>query len=174
MRAPLTAALVLFLATAAAAADPPDALSASLSRLSAALDRLSVALERDAAQRGGEREAQRVQVAVSILGLRTRKVDGVEAELRGAANEEEDLKGQLAAVQAQLADNEDQRIREGREATEGEREMREQLTRGVRMMEQRIRVLEERRSALQAELSEQLRGLARLEAILNDWLDRGP
>jgi hypothetical protein len=167
--------VVLLAATAAPAAElPPPELASSLTRLSASLDRLSAALEKNAARSDDASAGQRVQVAVGILGLRMRKVDRLEGEVRGLANEGEEIRNQMEIMKTQFAENDDQRRLEGREMTPEERAMRTQMDVFLVTMEARIRTLDERKSALEAELDAQLRGLSRLEAMLEDWMKQQP
>jgi predicted kinase len=58
--------------------------------------------------------------------------------------------------------------------TPEERAMRTQMDVFLVTMEARIRTLDERKSALEAELDAQLRGLSRLEAMLEDWMKQQP
>lgn len=172
-RLPCQLACVLFLLGAPAQASD-DALAGPLERLAASLDRLAAAVEKQASASKDARAAQRVEVAIGILGLRTRKVDRLEAEIRQLGNEGDDLKSQLAVMKGQLEEGDERRRQEARETTAEEREVRQQMDRGLALAEGRVRTLEERKSALQAELDAELRGLSRLEAMLEDWLKDQP
>ena len=179
LRLSLPLAAALLCSSPGRTADPvPEDLSAALSRLSVSLDRLAAAMEKTAAGSDDARAGQRVQVAIGILGLRTRKVERLEAEIRQLGNEGEDIKNQFAVLKAQLEEIDEKRRQEGQEATPDEiaiqQQMKSQMDRGLVFAEARLRTLEERKTALQTELDAELRGLAGLEAMLSDWLKRQP
>ena len=165
---------VLAISFLLAAGPIPEDTAAALAKLSASLDRLSAAIERQAAAGEDARAGKRVEVAIGILGLRTRKVDRLEAEIRALGNEGEDIRNQLELMKGQMSEVAERAREEGRETSTEERAMREAMEQGQRMAESRIRTLEERKSAMQAELDNELRGLSRLEAMLEDWLKAQP
>jgi len=166
------AVVFLFSLTAVSAADDPATgdLAGAVSRLATAMERLSAAMEKQASSTRDTREGERVQVAVEILGLRMRKVERLEGSVAQLKNETDDLRNQLGILKTQFAESDDQRRQEGKELTAEERSMRADMERGLAMAEGRIKTMEERKSGMEAELDAELRGLAGLEAILDDWL----
>ena len=160
-----------FLSVASAADEaPPSELAAAVSRLAAAMEHLSAAMEKEAATASDARNGERVQVAVGILGLRLRKVERLEGNVLQLKTETDDLRNQIGIFKTQFSDKDDQRRQEGRDLTDEEKAMRADMERGMAMAESRIKTMEERKAALEAELDAEMRALSGLENILNDWL----
>lgn len=153
---------------------PPEGFGTAVEELTASLDRLARLLEKDLAFRSEEREVRRVEVAVGILGLRYRKVDQSEAEIRRISHEEEEFPERMRQVKADLeildkrgrAEAEDGQLSDMMKYAIAEEEMR------IRSEEERMARQRERRLILENQLTAEQRRLADLEAILDAWLDK--
>ena len=170
--------LVLFMSTRAWAGDPaadvnPQAdLGSGIEKLTASLDRLAVLLGQKLAFQAEEREARRVEVAVGIMGLRYRKIDRLEAEIQQTSREEPELSKQIGLMKAEVDQlGKQARVDSGEinEAAKGEMELME---RRIRMEEERLARLGQRKVELQNDVAAEQRRLGNLEAILEAWMEK--
>jgi uncharacterized protein YukE len=170
-RTTIALALASFLTSVPAAEDAASTeLAGAVSRLAAAMEHLSAALEKQAAAGADAQARDRVQMAVGILQLRTRRADRLEDEIRQFGNEEEDIKSQAGQLQRVLEELNARLRQAGPDNSPAERQQQDDLARSLSLLEARARVIEDRKAALQGELDAELRKLSRLEAILDDWL----
>jgi hypothetical protein len=160
--------LILFHTLATASEGTPSEVTSALTHLRTSLERLTAVIE----QQSGSLEDRRAEVAATLLGFWSRRIDHLETELRQNTVQIEDLRINVATLRAE-AD------RFGESSEEGPPEMlaivrrqRDQTASQISQMEARIRVREDRRLEIQAELHRELQRASGLEAILDDWLKR--
>ena len=170
----LCAALVLVLSGLAGAprAEEKEAPPDSLAKLATSVDRLTGLLEQELKSRDGERESQRIQVILGILGVRYRKIDELETEIRGVESEEDQTREQLALLRSEV----DRLEKEARapEPAQGRDVASEKSTMEIRLKirEERAAKLAERKISLQNELMQERRRLVNLETILDAWMEK--
>ena len=153
-------------------AKTPVDLEKAVEKLSISLDRLAMLLEKDAAVRAEEREARRVELAVAVMGLRYRKIDRLEGEIQQMGREEEEFAKQIKLMNAEAEQLRNQGRTERGQVSEqakgaiGEVELR------IRLEEERIAGLGERKAALQNDLTAEQRRLVSVQAILDAWMEK--
>ena len=174
----LTCVVVLLTSLRVLAADSPsDAppareLGRAVDQLKASVDRLAGLLERDVSTRAEDREARRIEIATSIMGLRYRKIERLEGELQGATREAEDSVRGVELMKAQVDQLRKQGRSENGELTDGAKAEIVVAEVRVKSEEDRIVTLRERASVLQNDLAAERRRLTSLEAMLDAWMER--
>jgi chromosome segregation ATPase len=172
----LRSAIVFVLPLQYLAAEPegreqsPD-LAKSIAALAGAVDRLAGELAKDVAVRAADKEARRVEIAVSVMGLRYRKIDRLEGEIQSATREEEESARQLEFMKAQADQLRKQGRTENAELGEGARAEMAIVELRIKSEEDRIAHLRERAGALQNEVAAERRRVASLEALLDRWME---
>jgi len=168
-----TAALlaVVLLAAAPAAAQTSGEGEAALSRLADSVDRLARLLEQEQSARAGARETRTVEAAVAILGLRYRKIEQLERRIRQISEEEEDFDSRMELMKVDL-DRLEEQLPPAGDPNRSELESAwSDMKLRLKLEEDRIQRQREKRLMLENDLAAEQRRLARLEEILDDWLD---
>jgi len=174
----LTSLLVCVAPLQVWAGEPPvqaelaETLGTAVARLTASLDRLAVLLEKEVELQSEEKEARRVEVAVGIMGLRYRKIDRLEAEIERINREEEEFPELMQLIKADMERLDKQGRAESGQLSEEARDAIAKAELQVRMEEQRITRVRERRLGLQNDLMAEQRRLASLEAVLDAWMEK--
>lgn len=170
----LAASLVLLLirpASVRAGETPQPVTDASIRRLSAAVERLGALLEKEAVARADERESRRIETVISILGLRTRKIERLESEIESLGREEEEARDAVRRVRERIETIEKEgRTETGEIPADVKREVGEMET-GARYAEVRATRAAERRSLLEGDLAAELRRVADLEHLVGTWVE---
>jgi len=165
-------AISLVAASGVSAQTPETEKGDALEKLAGSMEHLAAALEREVGRCEQDKEMQRLQVVTAILGLRYRKIDDIEGEIRSAEREENDVRDHLTLLRVEPDQIDEQaRSAEG-EANRSAKAEKTALEARVKVQEDRIGKLGERRSLLQGELSEETRRLTHIERILDDWLEK--
>ncbi len=164
------AALLLVLPLPALAAEPE--MGAALDKLTASVDRLAGLLEKDAAARAGERDGRRVEVAVAILGVRYRKIDRLEDEIRQNEREEEDLTQGIELTKSQRDEFAKLAQSESGDQSQTDRTRLAMVDAQIKSTEDRIAKLHERTGSLQADVAAEKRRVASIEALVEDWMGK--
>lgn len=155
-----------------APAKPQIDLGTALEKLTGSVDRLAVLLERELAFRAEEKETRRVELAVGIIGLRYRTIDRLETEIQQIAREEEESGRPLELMKAE----EEQLGKQGRavggQLTEEAKGAIALIELRIKMEEERIAKLGDRKLALQNDVTAEQRRLAAVEAILDAWMEK--
>ena len=143
-----------------------------LSRLVAAVERLVQVLESQAREREDRREFERLQVLVSVLSIRSRKVESLESDLRDLEAQDQSTRMELSQVKTQLEQLDLQE-------TPASDPPKPEIKMVVRMYQNRqkeledlLMKLEDRRVQAQNDLAAAKRRLAQLETRLEDWIDK--
>lgn len=169
MRGFVTGALVFTFAASVVLAQPaPDP---DIKALTDAVTKLAAVLERQASQRAEEQEARRVDVAASILTLRYRKIERLDAESESIDRDEENSRTSLELMKKNIEQYESQSRTEAGQIPPEAKQAIEQMQLQLKLEEERLVKQRERGALLQAEAESERRRLAGLEAILEDWLE---
>ena len=151
---------------------PPQDLGTTVAKLAASVDRLAGLLEKEMAFRAEEREALRVEIAVGIMGLRYRKIDKLEEEIQDVSRQEEELARQLGLMKAELDQLGKQSQAAGGEPSKGAKVEMTFLELRIKSEEDRIANLRERSSVLQSDVAMERRQLAKVAAMVNEWMEK--
>lgn len=140
-------------------------------KLTAAVDRLTAAVEKLAASRAADDAMRRVEVAVSILGLRYRKIERMESEISSLDRQEENDREMVDQMRFQIdAFGKGEPVEGGPSPDQMKLFVAEAETR-MAQTEERIQRSRERKSMLQADVERERRGVAALEETVEAWLD---
>lgn len=138
--------------------------------LSESVNRLAKALEKEAGFSAEEREARRVDLAISILGLRYRKIERLEGELRDLLRKEDNWDEAIKMMKAEVEAQEDKRRAELSQTTTEEKRMAASYEKEIKHLEGRITRLAEQKAVVQNQINAERRRLDDLEAIVDAWL----
>ena len=141
-------------------------------RLGSAINRLAAALEKDAADRAQDKEAARLQIVVGVLGIRYRKIEELESEIRRIEHEEESLKDDLPLMNAEKDRVEAQGKMPDGEPTPGAKEEVDRLEMTIKLQEERIAKFSGQRQQLLNDVTDERHRLTRLEALIDTWLEK--
>jgi len=147
-------------------------LRAPVEKLTASLDRLAALLEKEVALQSEEREARRVELAVGIMGLRYNKIDRLEAEIQGISRQEEEFPEVMQLMKADVERLDKQSRTETGQLSEDAKDTIARVELQIRLEEERIARLRERKLFLQGDLTAEQRRLASTEAILDAWMEK--
>ena len=153
-------------------AQVPEDLGNSVDKLTTTVDRLANLLERELALNAETRETRQVEAAVAILGLRYRKIDRIESELRRIGGEEQEFPDHMAWLKSELDLVNKQDRSETGQLSEGAKDAIEQMELRIRLAEDRMVRLREQKIILQNDLTAEQRRLSHIEAILDTWLEK--
>jgi hypothetical protein len=160
------------------ASEPPSHMESpacpgpAILKLTSSVDRLAGLLEKDMAFRAEEREARRVEVAVTVIGLRYRKIDRLETEIQQISREEDESAPSISRMKAGVDQLGKQGRAESGALTEEAKAAIAEVELQIRFEEERIARLRERKIVLQNEVSAEQRRLASVEAILDAWMEK--
>lgn len=164
--------VILGLSGGVSIAAGPDDLALAAQTLSDAVDRLARALEKEALQRTEDHESRRVTLAVGILGLRYRKIERLEGELRDLEREEDGVKEGVTMIKAEIESLEEKSQADMTQAGAEERQQAAQYQKQIKFFEERQERLREQIAAVQVQIATERRRLGDLEAVVDAWLDK--
>jgi hypothetical protein len=150
------------------------AAEASCARLLPAIERLEAMLAQEARARAAESETQRLQVVMTLLGLRYRNIEGLESSLRSAETEETEIRSAMASVQAQLEALEEAARSSPPPPDAERRAQRSEIDAVSKGLEERAKGVRERKAMYQGQLAVERRDIERLEAVVRAWLEKTP
>ena len=150
----------------------PEDLGSAIDRLTTTVERLTTILDAGTAFESDERETQRVEVAVSILALRYRKIEQLEREIQRISREEEEIPDSMAMMQADVEQYESYARAETGQLSEQDKEGIAAMELRIRLEQDRLDRLAERRLLLENDLAAAQRRLSSIESILDAWLDK--
>lgn len=170
---------VLIIALASVAAPGPAAQEGAeekaCARLLPAVESLEALLVQEAKARTAENETQRMQVVMTLLGLRYHNIDALESSLRTYEAEDDDIRGALARSQAQLeALDEAARSSVGSAPDPQRKAERAEVDAILKGLEERARGLRERKASDQVQLALERRDIEKLEAVVRAWVEKTP
>ena len=170
-------ALAILLATGAATgpAAQDAAEERACVRLLPAIDRLETALALDAKSRATDNETQRMQLVVTLLGLRYRNIESLESSLRAADAEENDVRGAMARGQAQMEALDEAARNSAGAAPDAERKaQRAEIDANMKGLEERAKGLRERKANAQRQLTIERHDIEKLESVVRGWIEKRP
>ena len=168
-------ALVLAAAAPAVSAGQGTAEDGACAQLISSIESLKEMLGQESKARTAERESQRMQLVVTLLGLRYRNIEGVESRLRTLDSEEDDVRGGMARLGAQL-DALDELARTSPETPPDpqRRGQKASFEADLKALEERAKGIRERRATYQGQLALERRDIEKLEAVVRDWIEKAP
>jgi chromosome segregation ATPase len=177
LRSKIVCALAMVLASGAAtgAAAQDAAGERACAQLLPAIDHLEAALAQDAKARTVDNDTQRMQLVVTLLGLRYRNIEALESSLRTAETEENDIRGATARGQAQLeALDEAARNSSGSTPDAERKAQRAEIDANMKGLEERAKGLRERKANVQGQLALERHDIEKLESVVRGWIEKTP
>jgi predicted nucleic acid-binding Zn-ribbon protein len=165
----LLAALCCAASFSRAAAEPPP--DAPTDRLAAAVERLANLVERESRARKEDSASRRVEVAVAVLGLRYRKMERLEEELKLIDQSEATTREQISMIRSQMEMFSKVQPSESEMTPERKKVVVEEVERQIAILDARIKAGAERRQVVQGELENERRDVAGLEDTVSAWLE---
>ena len=170
-RTTLLFALALAFATRTFAQENLD--SKVCAQLLPAIERLERMLVQEAKARTAQSDTQRMQVVMTLLGLRYHNIESLESSLRSYESEEDDLRGAMAREQAQLESIEEAARTATTPVPDAERKaQRAEFEAVLKGLEEKAKGLRERKSTAQGQLAVERHDLEKLEALVRTWLEK--
>lgn len=140
-----------------------------------AIERLQQLLVQEAKARTAETETQRMQVVMTLLGLRYHNIESLESSLRGYESEEDDLRGAMVREQAQLESIDEAARNATTPVPDAERKaQRAEFEAVLKGLEEKTKGLRERRMVAQGQLAIERHDIEKLEALVRAWLEKTP
>ena len=138
------------------------------------IESLKAILAQEAGARTAEHETQRMQLVMTLLGLRYRNIESIESSLRNAEAEEEDIRGAVARGQAQL-EALDEAARNAAAPADPERKaQRAEIEANLKGLEERAKGLRDRKAAYQGKIFLERHDIDKLETVVRGWLEKAP
>lgn len=140
-----------------------------------AIESLKAMLVHEAKARTSDGETQRIQLVMTLLGLRYHNIEALESSLRSAESEETDLRGALARAQAQM-DALDEAARNAASQTpDAERKAaRAEVDANLKGLEERVKGLRERNANYRGQLALERHDIDKLEEMVRAWIEKTP
>jgi len=147
-------------------------LDAAIRKLSTAIERLAGAVEKAAASKSEDQESRRIDLAVSVLGLRTRRIERLESQIDSLGREEDESTGTVRFLRERIETvQKEGRTETGELSAEAKREIAD-VELGIRQLEEQSAKAAERKSALEADLAVERRRVTDLERLVEAWVGK--
>lgn len=151
--------------------EPRADLGSAIEKLATSLDRLTVLLEKDVASRAEDKEARRVEVAVGVIGFRYRKIERFETEMRQVSRDEEHIADEITHMREAAEQYGRQERAENGQLNSDVKDAIANMELQIRLGEDRIARLRERKLVLQNDIVAEQRRLSTVEAVLDAWVE---